>query len=330
MTWYAIDALEDSLEATRAFLLPFDLRRWLKLMVIVFFLGGAGSGGSSVSSNAGNTAVQSDGFAGPTPVAPDSIPWGLIAGIVAVVLALVLLFAVVGAVMRFVFVDALRTRNVVIRRRFSERFGSGLRLFAFEFALFLILFLPMLALVAPVLLGFGMASAALVLLAIPFLLLGGLVVGVVVLLTNEFVVPVMIAENVGVLDGWRRFWPTLTGEWKQFLVYLVARFVVGLAVGVLVGIVAGVFAVPLLVIFGAIGFGAANLGLAVLAAIAIPFVLLFLLGMLFVQVPVQSYLGYYALLVLGDANAAFDLIPDLRREVRGGAGEAGTTGDEAF
>jgi hypothetical protein len=33
-------------------------------------------------------------------------------------------------------------------------------------------------------------------------------------------------------------------------------------------------------------------------------------------VPVRTYLRYHALLVLGDTDREFDLIPDLRREIR--------------
>jgi hypothetical protein len=35
-----------------------------------------------------------------------------------------------------------------------------------------------------------------------------------------------------------------------------------------------------------------------------------------VQVPVQTYLRYYALLVLGDVESSFDIVPDRRAAVR--------------
>ena len=42
--------------------------------------------------------------------------------------------------------------------------------------------------------------------------------------------------------------------------------------------------------------------------------LLFALAL--VRVPIRTYLGYFSLLVLGDTNREFDLIPELREEIR--------------
>jgi len=50
--------------------------------------------------------------------------------------------------------------------------------------------------------------------------------------------------------------------------------------------------------------------------LAVVFGLAVLVLTLFVSVPVQTYLRYYALFVLGDTNDAFDVIADRRRAVR--------------
>jgi len=44
-----------------------------------------------------------------------------------------------------------------------------------------------------------------------------------------------------------------------------------------------------------------------------------------VQAPIQTYVRYHALLVLGDANEQFDLIPDVRRSIRE-PGQGGVSG----
>ena len=316
MSWYAIDAVEDGLDVTRGFLLPFDLRRWLTLAVMVFFLGGAGGAGSGASNGATSTG----------PAGPTTLPGGIelsegelmtiVVAAVLVFVVLALVFGLIGAIMRFVFVDALRTREARIRGRFGPRAGKGLRLFLFELAVVLVILAPVAVALVPLLIG-G-ASVVLVLLAIPFVLLFGLVGGLALLATNEFVVPVMIAEDRGVLDGWRRFWPTLRAEWKQFGVYLVVRIVLGIAVSFVAGIVTGVIAVPLAILGALAFFGPmGSVAMPVLVAVAVPLVLLFLALALLVQVPLQTYLAYFALLVLGDANAAFDLIPTYRAEARG-------------
>lgn len=41
MSLHAVENVDDAFRATKAFLLPFDRRRWLKLAVVVFFVGGS-------------------------------------------------------------------------------------------------------------------------------------------------------------------------------------------------------------------------------------------------------------------------------------------------
>lgn len=328
MSWYAIDAVGDAFDAARAFLFPVDAGRWLRLAVVVFFLGGVGGGGGDAVTGALNS---SDGNGGEPPVAaPPDVPFDLqealpvVAAVAAVVAALALLFGLVGSVMRFVLLDALRTDEVRVRRPFRRRLGQGARLFGFTLALGLLFALPLLALgAALVLSGPNVGFAAAVglfalgllgaLLSVPY----GLIVG----FTNTFVAPVMVAADCGVLAGWRRFWPTLRREWAQFLAFLVVRFLLGIAVGAAVGIVASAVAAVVGVValsggllatlpFGgveaALATPAGVAALAVLAAVGTAFVSLALLPL---RIPVTTYFVAYELLVLRRANAEFDLLP---------------------
>lgn len=63
MTWYAVSAIDDALEATWEFLFPVRGWRWLKLAVVVFFLGGVG-GGFNVPSSTRNVDLPTDGSGG--------------------------------------------------------------------------------------------------------------------------------------------------------------------------------------------------------------------------------------------------------------------------
>jgi len=319
MSWYAIESLGDAVDATREFLLPFELVRWLKLAFIVFFLGASGSGASSVGNSVSSSSPAPSGFQGPT-FNGAGIP-GVVLLLIAVIFLLVLAFAVIGAVMRFVFVDDLRSREVRVLDPFGHWFGKGLRLLGFYVGLFLLFFVPFGLLVGGLFVA-GAGPIAFVL-AIPFVLLLGLVLAVVSMLTTEFVVPVMILESVNVLPAWRAFWPALTEQVGQFAAYVVVRWVLGIAAGILSAIVIGVVAVPLVLVFVAVaalllgGGGAVSVvGIAVLVLVGIPLLLLVLVVALFVQVPIQSYFGYYALLVLGDARESLDLIPEFRAEIR--------------
>jgi hypothetical protein len=79
--------------------------------------------------------------------------------------------------------------------------------------------------------------------------------------------------------------------------------------------------VPLVLLL-ALGFGlfllAEPVGIVVLAVVGLLFLLAALVVVAVAGVPVVTYLRYYALLVLGDIEPAFDLVPDQRAAVRDG------------
>jgi len=43
--------------------------------------------------------------------------------------------------------------------------------------------------------------------------------------TTVFVAPTMLERDLGVLAAWKRFWPTLTGNWKEYVVYFLLVWV---------------------------------------------------------------------------------------------------------
>ena len=148
------------------------------------------------------------------------------------------------------------------------------------------------------------------------------------LMVTTSVVPVMIAEEIGVLAAWRRFWGTLTGQWKQYAAYLVMGFVLQIAAGLVAGIGTLIIAVLLAIPFGIIALVGAGLlsvasivGWIVIGIAAVLFVLSMIAVVLLVGVPIQTFLRYYALFVLGDTNADFDLIAERRAAIRGDGAE---------
>jgi hypothetical protein len=323
--WHAIEAVDDALTATRRFLLPFDFGTWLRLAVVAFFLGGAGT-----PTNLFNFTVDRPGrLPGEVPGVPPDMPLPSdqllqIVAVVAVIAAILgLAFAILSAIMEFVLVDAVVAREIHVRRYVRDRLGKGLRLFGFQIAVGLLVVVAILALLAPVALAGGRPVLWLVVLAIPLFLGLALLVGAVFLLTTDFVVPVMVARDVGVLDGWRAFWPTLRADLAQVGLYVVIRWVLALGVAIAVGLVTGLIGLAFLVVVGLpVGlafFATGGLGPLVLAlavVVGIPVLLAFLLAVALVQVPVQTYFRYYALLVLGDLEPEFDLLGEFGRAVR--------------
>lgn len=317
---YAIDDVEDAWAITKDFLLPFDLRRWLRLAVIVFFVGGgAGSGGTGWSTNAPMRGGQMPGtFPGGLPLDEPRV-LALVVGIGLLILLLIVVLGIVGSVMQFVLVEAVRSGEVRLREPFGRFLGKGLHLFVFQLLLVLgLVVLPMALLVAGLALG---AGPVLLLPFVPLLLLVILVAGVTVGLTTDFVVPTMVKRDVGVLAGWRRFWSTLREEWEQYVAYLLVRLVLGIVAGVVVGIVTLVLLLPVLFVAGLLVFGFVTaspspLLLVPLLLLLIPLGLLALVVSLLVRVPVVTYFRYYSLLVLGDSDPELDLVPERRRRAR--------------
>ncbi|WP_336345671.1 DUF7544 domain-containing protein [Halalkalicoccus ordinarius] len=329
MALYAIDDLEDAWVATREFLTPFSIKRLSVLAVIVLFVGGTsvpggggtgGTGGAEPASGSDLEIVR--GF-----LVENLFAIGLLVG---AVLAVGLAFLLVGSVMEFVFVESLRTDEVRFWGYARGHFEQGLRLFGFRVALGIVSLLAI-AVVA----GSGLLAAG----TLPTAEVGGLLfalaafvsglalvlVAVVDAFTTAFVVPVMLVRDSGVIAGWRAFRSTLVGAWRQYLAYAIAALVLevvaGIVFGLLLAVVAVVLVIPLAVVVGAVALLAAEtLLVAVAVVLGLPFVALLILAALLIQVPIRTYLRYYALFVLGDTDRTLDPIPEVRRAVRSADG----------
>lgn len=364
MALHAVGNIDDAIDATKEFLLPFELRTWLKLAVVVFFLGGGG--GTGGVQNLGNLQNLGNG-GGPggnptgvsltapletlpavsetlrqvTPPGPGVPPdaaqalagLGLVTIVIAVVVVLTIavVFAVVGSVMEFVFTQSLITTEVHVRRSFRAHFWNGLRLLAFRIAVGLVgllVFGGLLLAVFVLAVGGNLADAG------PSAILGSLGLFILVLVamalvfgtingfTNVFVVPLMIQGDEGLLAGWGRLWGSLTAEPKQYLAYLFLSVVLAIGVSI-VGTILGAIAFAVLAIpFGIVGAAAwfgLNGGLAagvIVGILAVAFLFLVLVVANLIKAPLQSFLRYYAMLVLGDVDADLDPIPEVRASIR--------------
>jgi hypothetical protein len=337
MSLYAIDAIDDAIDAARAFLWPFDRSRWLRLALVVFFIGGGGFSPIQFPTGTGSgpepgPGTEPPGMPGPGPAeaAPSvgGAELAVIAAIVAVVALLALGFMLVTAIMEFVFVESLRKETVAIRRYWGDHWRRGMRLFGFRVALGVLTLGTFgvlgVAVLAPVLAGTAGVSLALLAVAIPVAILVAIASGIAGGFTTVFVVPIMLAEDRGVLSAWRRFWPTMTGQWKQYAAYAVLGWVLQLVAGIAAGIATLLAAILIAIpigILGLVGWGLLSVvevaGWAVIAVAVVLFVLAMIVLSLLVSVPVQTFLRYYALFVLGDTNDAFDIIAERRAAVRG-------------
>lgn len=330
MPWHAFRMLEESFVATRELLLPFSMRRWVVLGVVAFFV--SGTTGFNLGYNVSLPDIRlprprdtvgvpvGEAVGGTAAVAPSVIE--LLVGVFVlgfvVIVGLVVLY--LAAVMEFVFVDIARLREIRIRGFFGASTGKGASLFFFRLAA-LVFVLGSFVMIATLTLLTGGLFLVLLVVFAPVLLAVVIGLWVVLRFTTDFVVPVMVAEDAGIIEGWRAFWGPLWAEWKQYGVYALVRFVLGVAAGIAVGIGAAAVAIVLLVPFGIVGV----IGFVVLSIIAEVIAIVFLVGLaltfllvlavavvVLIQVPVQTYLRYYGLFALGAITPEYDLVGDLR------------------
>ena len=317
----------DAFTATREFLTPIELVRWLKLAVVAFFIGGGMSlPTTQFNASGGSEPLPLEGI----PFALPAEPATIIAAVAAIAVGFGLLFAVIGGIMEFVFIESLRSGSVSIRRYWSERWRQGLRLFGFRIAIVLpvaaiglgwlaLFFFPLTIGIADPILPSGVF-----LLGAPVLFLVGLIYALVASFTTVFVVPIMIKNDCGVVAGWRSLSNSIKAAPKQYLAYAVIAFLLTIAAGLLASVVVGIGAIVVLIPLGIVALVAyftvsvaSTVGVALLVILAVLFLAAMFVLWALVQVPVVVYLRYYALLVLGDIEPSFDLIADRRDALEG-------------
>ncbi|GGL27709.1 hypothetical protein GCM10009037_09100 [Halarchaeum grantii] len=323
MALHAVDDVTDALSTTTAFLRKLTPVEWLKLALVAVLTGGVSSGFSgSGNVNTGDVGTVPDaglphGSLGDVLATVPLWAWALLG----VALLLGVAFAVIGAALEFTFVDALVTGDVELRATLADHWGQGLRLFAFRFLLGTLVLGVFALAIAPVLLGLPVGALFLLLLPVGVIL--ALCVAVVLGFTRAFVVPIMYREGVGVLAGWRHFWGVLRAHPKEYGVFFVANLVLTLVGGVAVAIVLFIALVPVVLVLGLVfglpfvlaGAGGALAWTWLGAGLLLGLLTTLLLGGL-VSAPVQAYLRYYALLLLGDTETSLDLIPERRAAAR--------------
>jgi hypothetical protein len=317
---YATDDVTDAFEATKAFLLPFEFRRWLRIAFVTFFLGGLGANFSAPS------LVTGGGEFPPSGQPPEGF-WLVAGGVVTLVVLVAVAFAAVRGVMDLVLLESLREEEVDLERFWGARWRQGLQLFAFRFGATLagaaLVALP----VGLVYVGAendGAATLAVgLLLLVPVLLVVPPGVALLKGFTASFVAPAMLLDDVGVIAGWRRFWSTLVGDWQEFAGYAVVNFGLLLAVGVAlsVGAVVGalVLAVPftpVLFVGDLVGDAVPLAGTAIFAVSGSLYAVAVVVIAAFVKAPLIVFVRTYALFVLGDVDDDLDLVPVTRQAVR--------------
>jgi len=301
---YALSRLDSAFDHAKSLLWPVRWDIWLRLAVVALFVGcGIDSlGNSNLPYAAGSLVLGSTMSV-------------MVSSIAAVVLGIALLWLLAGATMQFVFVDMLATGDIHIRRFFRERVGKGARLLLLQGALAL---LPVLTATAFLfaLIGAGRGGVPSIpfYVFIPVMLVVTLLFRIVLFLTTDFVVPIMICEDCGVIRGWRRLIRMTSASSRQIAIYIVTRLVLGFIVGIMLAVLVILMLVVIAIPFVLIGamlpgpFQAGN-NISIISSL-IPYLIIAIPVALLIAVPFITFFRYYALLVLEGLLPEYRLLPE--------------------
>ncbi|MBI4466382.1 MAG: hypothetical protein HY656_02995 [Acidobacteria bacterium] len=251
----AVDAVSPAFEHTKRQLFqPFRFRRWARLAVVSLVTGefaGSSWGGGNVSLPSGG-----EGSKDFSPLAwlvdprwerlQEFLLW--IGVLVLLGLALALFWVYLASVFRFLLLDAVLRDRYELRAGWNRWQQQGLSYFLWQIGFSLLLLVALAVTVGlPAFLAWQAGvfrqpdrhAALLVLggIALFFIVVGIVLLGALVaLLAKDFVVPLMALENLGVMEGWRRFLPLLAAEKANFAGYVLMKIVLAIGSAILFGI----------------------------------------------------------------------------------------------
>ena len=339
----AVQALSQAWDDTLEFLFkPLDVDRWFWLSFICLFLGGRAASAAfswSFSSLPGN--VGFDRIVGPLHDYVSRHLW-LITLAVALGLGFGLALLYVRALFRFVLVDALVRRAVRLRTAWTETRPLGRSYFSWLLGTLLLVgasltsgaiaaipHLRSLSLAGTRSLLFWVILAGLILVDI----LVGLLLAVVVILTDDLVVPIMYAEGLALLPAWKKLWQSVRAEVGGFAVYVLLRFAVGVAVGagalfflfpILVGLFSGAIMTGVSVLLGVRLLGLSWAWNPLTTSLALAALLLLIVAILIVLsvvgMPGQLLIQNFGIRFMSARAPALKALLDSERQAGEGAG----------
>ena len=137
---------------------------------------------------------------------------------------------------------------------------------------------------------------AIIIIAIPIALL--------FMRTIDFVVPIMIAKDCGVIEGWKECWNVMKRGWLQVIIYIIMKFILSVVIMIIMVIIAVIAAiiigVPFLLAFIAtIGLSAGSVLSPLAVILLIAYIIILIPVILIISVPFVTYIRMYSLDVLG-------------------------------
>jgi hypothetical protein len=312
--YYALKTIEEALDRTTALLWPPRTGIWLRIAVITLFLGGAminpfRSGDMEISGIQNSLSVSE-------AISENMTLFVLVS---AGLLVAGLIYVIISAIFQFILVDCLSSGTISLTRTFRLRWKKGLHLFFFYIILlFLILitiFMVILVIMVPAFLTGQPGLVTILFLLIRTLLLLFLIlipVWTIAILTADFVVPVMIVDDCGIISGWRRIIVLFHGRWAEAGIYTILKISLIFFTGLLLGLIIFLISIPL----GFIG-AVLTIGTGLTPVITPTGAILIGFGSgamilisLLVLAPITTFFRYYSLAMLLNLDPRYSLLPE--------------------
>lgn len=303
-------SLEEAYDRTIILLWPPRPGIWFRIAIIALFLGGG------MINPFGSHDIPETSIFSPGSIAPyDTI-------LILVGTAILIggfMYVVVSAIFQFIFVDCLSSDKIFLTRTIRIRWRKGVHLVGFYMLLLsaiimavigvtLLLFIPLFMQGKPDLMHLLITLVE----ALVMLFFVLIPVWILAILAADFVVPVMIVDDAGVIGGWKRVFSLFQGNWREVGMYIGLKIILILISGIILGII--LFLISILI-------GLTDIVLSMNTTIPPAFssydqvrIILgtgaMMLISLFLLVPVVTFFRYYSLVVLRDLGSVYNLLPD--------------------
>jgi hypothetical protein len=332
-------SISAALEHTQRLLFqPFRFKFWLKLGVIIFFIGGSFSSGGGGSNF--NPSGSGSGSGGMPDLGPLKGVWEVMENfwmqnqMLAILLIIIggalligisLLAAYLASVARFMFVETILKEDIHLKESFLEHKIPGFKFWLWTMLLsFLSLFvigIPIGGIIVSALMIKAFKVAGIVLTILFSLLTIAVIIGVIIffLYNSRFIPAVMYLENRTFWEAWGILYEYIKTYLGKFILFVLMWVVLGTVVGIiglLILLISIIPAFPILLLFYVIGAAiwetaknVASVSILIIGGVLILFGMKYVWSVLWA--PLEVFTQSYALAFLDGCNEAWniDLIP---------------------
>ncbi|MFB6174695.1 MAG: hypothetical protein ABEJ87_01820 [Candidatus Nanohalobium sp.] len=321
MSWYGLDNLDKAMDKTKEILLPFNISTWTKIAVIAVLATGVGPG-FNLPGSTPDMSFAGNSHSVFTPDAPEhattnssalnvNVSAGNMSGMafgsrtgLAVLLLLVFVaiggfFLYISSLFQFIYYQTVLDEKPSIMKNMRKYARKGLQYFGFKIVYILFLLATLAIPLAALGSGSLLAGIILLLIWLPIVIAATVFSGLV----NHFALLKMMEGDEGLVQAWRDVWPKIRAEWREVAVFEITRFFVGIALGIAQFTAMIALLVLLIVPFGVMGFIGLLISPVLLLLVAFVGVVTFLIVMLYVKVPLSTYMYTYVTLNYHDVTS---------------------------